>query len=105
MTLQLANHTVRQADRLFERAARAWVRGNNSGDNDIMRRCNGQCDRYRDEAEALLKPLGIEVDYPGLYPSFTVAGFAHHTTESDVSAALEAQPARAAATTESDGDK
>ncbi len=91
MTLQLANHTIRQADRLFERAAQAWIRGNNSGNNDTMKRCNALCERYRNRAEALLTPLGIEVDYPGLYPSFKVAGFEHHSTESAVSAALEAK--------------
>jgi len=79
---------VRDADALFERAARAWVRGNNSGDSDVMRRCNKQCDDYRNKAEALLAPLGIAVDYPGLYPSFTVGGFGYHSTESAVSAAL-----------------
>ncbi len=91
MTLQLANHTIRQADRLFERAARAWTRGNNSGSSDTMKRMNALCERYRNEAEALLTPLGIVVDYPGLYPSFTVGGFSYHSTESAVSAALEAK--------------
>src|SRR3546814_2687039 len=44
---------------------------------------------FRSRAEALLTPLGIEVDYPGLYPSFTVNGYSYHSTESAVSAALE----------------
>ncbi|MES2367362.1 MAG: hypothetical protein V4563_15910 [Pseudomonadota bacterium] len=92
MTLQLANHTIRQADRLFERAARAWVRGNNSGNAAVTYpKCLKLCERYRNEAEALLTPLGIEIDYPGLYPSFTVAGYSYHSTESAVSAALEAK--------------
>ncbi len=91
MTLQLANHTIRQADRLFERAARAWTRGDASGNHNEYHRCLKLCERYRNEAEALLTPLGIEVDYPGLYPSFTVSGFSYHSTESAVSAALEAK--------------
>lgn len=88
-TLLQANAIVCQADRLFELAARAWTRGNNSGNNETMRRCNALCDQYRAQAEALLAPLGVAVDYPGLYPSFTVAGYSYHSTESAVSAALE----------------
>jgi hypothetical protein len=98
MNLIQANALVREADRLFERAARAWERGNNSGDDHWMRHYCGQCDRYRQRAEALLTPLGITVDYPGLYPSFTVAGYSYHDTQSAVSAALEALPCPSNAT-------
>lgn len=80
-------------DKLFERAEKAWVRGNNSASTDWGRRnlerCNTLCDRLRNDAEALLKPLGIAVDYPGLYPSFTVKGFAEHSTINAISAALD----------------
>lgn len=89
MPLTVANRLIRDADTLFERAARAWVRDTNSGNNDMMRRCNKQCDDYRRKAEALLAPLGIEVDYPGLYPSFKVNGFEEHSTEQAVSSALQ----------------
>lgn len=89
MTLQQANALVERADGLFRRAALAWERGNNSGSDHGMERGNKRCDAMRNEAEELLRPLGIAVDYPGLYPSFTVGGFSHHTTESAVSAALE----------------
>ena len=44
--------------------------------------------RYGDRAEALLAPLGIKCDWPGLYPSFTVMGFGYHDPESAVLAAL-----------------
>ncbi len=91
MPLQAANHTIRQADRLFERAARAWERGNNSGGGAQYQRGLKLCEQYRNEAEALLAPLGIAVDYPGIYPSFTVAGYSYYSTESAVSAALEAK--------------
>lgn len=91
MTLQQANALVERADSLFRRAALAWERGNNSGNSEAMRRGGQRCDAMRSEAEALLSPLGIAVDYPGLYPSFTVNGFSHHTTESAVSAALEGE--------------
>lgn len=39
-------------------------------------------------AEALIAPLGIKCDWPGLYPSFTVNGFGEHTVESAVLSAL-----------------
>jgi hypothetical protein len=89
MTILQVNALIRKADKLFDSAARAWERGNNSGNNATMAACEARCETLRNEAEQLLKPLGIEVDYPGLYPSFTVNGFGYHTTESAVSAALE----------------
>jgi len=90
-TLLEINKLVRDADALFDRAARAWTRGNNSGDSAILERCEKQCDALRRQAEKLLTPLGITVDYPGLYPSFTVGSYGYHSTESAVSAALAAK--------------
>jgi hypothetical protein len=78
-----------RADRLFRRAALAWERGNNSGNDAALKLGENQCEKLRNQAEALLKPLGIVVDYPGLYPSFTVRGFAEHSTIAAISAALE----------------
>lgn len=89
MTLQQANSLIERADNLFNRAAKAWERGNNSGDADYLVRCERQCDACRNRAEKLLAPLGIDVSYPGLYPCFEVDGRFFHTTESAVSAALE----------------
>lgn len=89
MTLVQANATIDRADSLFQRAARAWERGNNSGNSDAYTRGIAQCGRLRDSADALLNPLGIKVDYLGLYPSFNVGPYCYHTTESAVSAALE----------------
>lgn len=89
MTLLEANKLIETCDSLFHRAAKAWERGNNSGNSECLERCEKQCDAFRDRAEKLLQPLGVVVDYPGLYPSFMVNGFAYHTTESAVSAALE----------------
>jgi hypothetical protein len=92
ITLQQANAIIDRAESLFQRAARAWERGNNSRDGAALERGNRQCDQMRAQAEELLKPFGIAVDYPGLYPSFTVAGYSYHTTESALSAALEVSP-------------
>ena len=76
-------------DRLFSRAARSWERGKNSGNSETLALGERLCDEYREQAEALLKPLGIIVDYPGLYPSFTVHGHSEHSTLNAISAALE----------------
>lgn len=89
MTVLQAAFLAKQADRLFSRAASALVKGNNSGNPDMLTRCEKQADAYRNLAEALLTPLGIAVDYPGLYPSFKVGGFEEHSTLSAISAALE----------------
>jgi hypothetical protein len=89
MTLMEATALVKRAENLFERAAQAWVRGNNSGNGAKLEAGEKRCDKLRGEAEELLKPLGIKCDYPGLYPSFSVKGFGHHSVLSAVSAALE----------------
>jgi hypothetical protein len=89
MTLVEAVALVQRADRLFERAAKAWVHGNNSGDSGKLATGERLCQAYREEAERLLEPLGIAVDYPGLYPSFKVGRFDYHDTLSAVSAALQ----------------
>ncbi len=88
ITLCQLNATIREADRLFNRAANAWTRGNNSGDNEYNRKCQKQCHNARTRAEELLAPFGIVVDYPGPYPSFTVGGFSYHSTDTAISAAV-----------------
>ena len=62
--------SIRKADRLFHKAADAWERGNNSGDNDTLVCYDSLSDGYQKHAEIILKPLGITVDYPGLYPIY-----------------------------------
>lgn len=91
MTIVQAKFLADRAQKLFDRAANAWCRGNNSGNNEYLHKCEKRCETLRSKAEALLKPLAIEVDYPGLYPSFKVKGFWHYSTISAVSAALEAK--------------
>lgn len=44
--------------------------------------------RMGENAEMLLRPLGIKCDWPGLYPSFTVNGYCEHTTEAAVLSAI-----------------
>jgi len=84
-----AHALIEQADKLFRRAALAWERCNNNASVPGAY-ANGmkQCDKLRSQAEALLAPLGIECDYPGLYPSFKVNGYDEHSTQNAVSSAL-----------------
>jgi hypothetical protein len=89
MTVLEALALAKKCDRLFSRAANAWERGSNSGKTEIYKKCLKQSDNYRNKAEELLKPLGIEVDYPGLMPAFKVNGFHQYTTLNAISAALE----------------
>lgn len=71
-------HTL---ERWFERAAREWTTGNNSGDNRTFDRCKAECDRLHAQAESVLALFGIKVDYPGLYPCFEHDGRHFYTAE------------------------
>jgi len=62
---------ARGLDRAFESAARAWTRGNNSGNNATLEVEKRNCDRYRRGAERVLALWGVTVAYPGLYPCFS----------------------------------
>ena len=77
-----------QAEKLFEKAAKAWETGNNSGNTERMTIYEKRCEDYRKLAEDLLAPFGITCDYPGLHPSFKVNGFGHHSVMSALSAAV-----------------
>lgn len=84
-----AHALIERADKLFRRAALTWERGNNNASiPGYYAKCMKRCEKLRNEAEALLSPLGIKCDYPGLYPSFKVNGYDEHSTQNAVSAAL-----------------
>lgn len=68
----------RGLDRTFEQAARAWTRGNNSGDPATLEKENNECDRLHRNAERVLALWGVKVDYPGLYPCFVWNGQHYH---------------------------
>lgn len=59
-----------EISRTFGYAAKAWERGNNSGNSKTMGREEKRCDRLRDRAERLLALWNVKVTYPGLYPVF-----------------------------------
>jgi hypothetical protein len=81
---------VKKAERHFKASAKVWVDRNNGGGMDEINDAKLE-HRERDQAEkgaALLAPLGIECEWPGLYPSFKVNGYAEHTTATAVCSAL-----------------
>jgi hypothetical protein len=59
-----------QLRRWFERAAKAWVDGNNSGSAKLLKAGDVECDRLRFQAERLLGIFGVWCRYPGLYPTY-----------------------------------
>jgi hypothetical protein len=81
---------IQRADAYFTLSRKAWLRAN---------KCGGNAEKYQalcaeeqataDNGAALLAPLGVKVDWPGLYPSFTVKGYGEHTTKAAVLAALD----------------
>lgn len=78
---------ARGADHWFRHAAWTWERGNNSGNNRIREECDALCENYRARAEKIMTLFDVQVDYPGLYPSFKVNGFDHHSALSAIKAA------------------
>jgi hypothetical protein len=79
---------IGMADAKFRLSAKAWEDGNNSGNAETLAAMNKRERRLAREGEALLAPLAIKCDWPGLYPSFQVKGFTEYTTEAAVLAAL-----------------
>lgn len=79
---------IAMADGKFRLSAKAWIDGNNSGNAELLAEGNKRERRLAREGAALLAPLGIKCDWPGLYPSFEINGAHEHTTEAAVLAAL-----------------
>lgn len=80
---------IRQANAHFRLSAKAWERRNQSGlSADTYKRLEKQEQDEATTGAEMLKPLGIECDWPGLYPSFTVNGFSEYETRSAVLSAL-----------------
>lgn len=67
---------IEMADAKFELSAKAWEIGNNSGNPETLATMEKRHVRLASEGEAMLAPLGIKCDWPGLYPSFEING--HH---------------------------
>ncbi len=68
----MITNNIRLAEFKFNRAAQAWVRGNNSGDSEELSNQERIAAKFHGNAEKLLRDLnmGITVTYPGLYPVY-----------------------------------
>lgn len=96
----IAKNFAKNIENLFERAAKAWERGNNGEDyfgrpvadkSANLARMEAECDRLRKLAERRLAKLGISVDYPGLYPRYQFAGRDYHELGSALQALCAVQ--------------
>ena len=76
------NKIINHAAELFEQAAKAWEHGNNSGNPDTLAKYEAKCDSIRNVAEAILEPIGVTVDYPGLYPVYSYEGHEYYSADS-----------------------
>lgn len=85
---QQVRSLIERADAKFRLSAKAWEKGNNSGSSTELATQTQRELRLAHEGAELLLPLGIECDWPGLYPSFVVKGYNEHSTEAAVLAAL-----------------
>lgn len=86
----LVRSLIERADAYFRLSAKAWEAANQSGQSkDHYERCSRREQSNADNGAALLAPLGIKCDWPGLYPSFEVGGYHEYTTQAAVLAALK----------------
>lgn len=74
---------IDRANKFFRLAANSWVRGNNSGNNEILKKENAKSSRQRRTAEKILLEIfpKIKIHYPGLYPAFEIDGRWYYRTE------------------------
>ena len=63
----------------IESSARAWTRGNNSGDSDTLAREEANCARLRSHVETLMAAIGVAMDWPGLYPTYRLNGRGYYS--------------------------
>lgn len=79
----------RKAQRHFRASANAWERSNDRDLTPAARAIAAKRELTEaDKGAALLAPFGIACDWPGLFPSFKVAGFTYHDARSALSAAV-----------------
>ena len=69
-----------EAEKYFEKSAKAWENYNNTKKTKYQEKEI----EYQNEAEQRIKAVfrDIEIDYPGLYPSFKIHGHSHYTINS-----------------------
>jgi len=75
----------------MERAADHWIRGNNSGNSDAHAEGCRQCDWLREDATVVLALWEIVVDFPGLFPTYSRAGYAEEYDGRTIGRLVEAK--------------
>lgn len=80
---------IDRADAYFRLSAKAWEARQTCMEQARYEYLERREQSLADNGEALLIPLGIKCDWPGLYPSFLVHGHHEYTTTNAVLAALE----------------
>lgn len=78
------NEVAAQFDHVWKQSALAWEQGNNSGDSAILTMKEKESRMWGGIGERMLALLGITCDWPGLYPSYKVAGYDYHSALSAI---------------------
>lgn len=76
---------IKRANRHFSRSANLWEEGNNSGLPAILNACESQAAKQQAKGREILKPFGITVTFPGLYPAWNYKGHTYYTAQSLIS--------------------
>jgi len=80
----MQNEKLNKAKRLINKGAKLWEDGNNSGNSETLAQKEKESQAAYDKAETLIKEVypSIEIDYPGLYPSYKLNGYNFYSLES-----------------------
>ncbi len=69
-------------NRIVDRSKRAWEESNDGDNSEALRKSESDKEKECGEIlESMCALLGIEIYWPGLYPSFKVNGYSCHTIE------------------------
>lgn len=79
----------RGIEKLAERSAKAWERGNNSGDPSYDASCNETANLWSDVICRLCQLFDISADWNNGVPSFTVKGHCYHDALSAIRASVQ----------------
>lgn len=71
---------------LVDRNKRSWELENSTRDTTLQQKENYYQQELGEKLESMCVLLGIEIEWPGLYPSFKVDGYTHHCIEDALAA-------------------
>lgn len=67
--------------RLVNRRALVWIKGNNSGNDSAMQKAYKDIEKIDAQIIQILLPAGYSIDFPGLYPTFEKDGRTFYNPE------------------------